>query len=83
MVIVFGLLYGQNMTSASLVSNLLDPFGFTGSEASFYMLPMLFSGLIGSIVIGMFIDKTNKYKCALQTVTLMLAISCSVAVFSL
>ena len=46
------------------------------------MLPLLFSGLIGTIAIGMFLDQTNKYKFALQTITAMLAIVCSMVAYS-
>ena len=73
LIIAFGLVLGQNFTIGSLVSNLLDPFGLNGSQASFTMLPLLFCGLIGALSSGIFVDKTKKYKCALQTVTMGIA----------
>ena len=61
LIIAFGLVYGQLLTNATLISNLLDPFGFTASEASFTLLPGPFSGIFGAITIGKFIDRTKKY----------------------
>ena len=61
LIIAFGVLYGQFVTSASLISNLLDPFGFTGSDASFMLLPLLFAGVVGALTMGAVIDRTNKH----------------------
>ena len=83
LIIAFGLVYGTIITCGSLISNLLDPFGFTGSEAAFLRLPLLFTGLIGAVSMGFFLDKTNRYRCALPSVTALIALFMSMALFTL
>ena len=82
LVIVIGLVHGELFTLRMMISNLTDPFGVSGSDASLTMLPLLFFSVIGAICIGLYVDATNKYKFALQTVTAMIALSWSMVVFS-
>ena len=45
------------------------------------MLLLLLAGVFGAIIIGAFIDKTHKYKCAMKSVTAMIAF-CTVMVIA-
>lgn len=44
------------------MSNVFDPFGYTPSELAVIALIMLVAGVIGSIIVGVFVDKTGWYK---------------------
>ena len=73
--IALALPFGSFTAIGNLVSNLFDPFGYTSSELSFICLQLLLAGVVGAVVIGALMDKTRKYKLAMQLITFTITIS--------
>ena len=53
------------------MSNLFDPFGFTPAQLSTLALLMLGSGIVGAVLVGVFIDKTSLYKSTMHFILFM------------
>ena len=60
--LAFGLIFGSYVGFANLVSNLLDPFGLEPQDIARIGMGLLFSGIIGAVATGLFVDRTGKYK---------------------
>ena len=73
--IALALPFGSFTAIGNLVSNLFDPFGYSSSELSFICLQLLLAGVVGAVVIGALMDKTRKYKLAMQLITFTITIS--------
>ena len=69
--ISFALPFGAFLAIGALMSNLFDPFGFGPGELSTLALLMLGSGILGAVLTGVFIDKTNKYKSTMHFLLFM------------
>ena len=65
----FSLTFGSYIAFSNVISNLMDPFGLTPRTLAFIAIGLLVSGIIGSVLAGIYVDKTGKYK---STVLLML-----------
>lgn len=60
--ISFSLMFGFYVSYGNLISLLFTPFGFSPSEIANLGLYLLVSGLVGAILTGIWIDRTNTYK---------------------
>ncbi len=60
--------YGTVISLGSLSNLLFKPYGFTDIQIGICAVVMLIMGVIGSILISLYIKKTNNYKFALRTV---------------
>ena len=81
--IALALPFGSYIAIGTLVSNLFDPYGYSSSELSFICLELLMAGVLGAILIGAFIDRTLKYKCAMTTITFIITFATIMVIVSL
>lgn len=58
----FTMLYGIYTSLGAVVASITQPFGYTGSDNAIFGAIFIFSGVLGSFVLGVFLDKTAKYK---------------------
>lgn len=58
----YALTYGIYCTVGSTISNLLHPFGFSPSEISIAGGSCMLSGVIGALLIGLYVDHTSLYR---------------------
>ena len=75
--ISFALPFGSVLAIGALMSNLLDPFGYSPAELSTLALLMLGSGVVGAVLAGALIDRTGLYK-TLSHIILFLTMFCGV-----
>lgn len=61
MIISFNMFYGVYTCLGAIINNLVEPFGYTPIDTSIFGATMIFCGLVGSIVMSHFMDKTKKY----------------------
>ena len=69
LVIAVALPFGTFNSIQILISNLFEPFGYSSSDIAFITLKLLLAGITGAILIGIIIDKTQKYKLSMNTIT--------------
>lgn len=62
LIVAFSLPFGSFQAIGTLMSNLFDPYGYSPTELAFIALDMLFFGVLGTICVGKWIDKTGLYK---------------------
>lgn len=60
--------YGYYTAMGALMSNILQPFGYTSLQCSIMGVCFLLSGLIGSFFFSYLLDKTKKFKMLLQII---------------
>ncbi|PRP75011.1 hypothetical protein PROFUN_07404 [Planoprotostelium fungivorum] len=65
--IEFGFGLGAFNTLATLVNNLMEPYGYTNDQSSAVGACVVVLGLVGSGVAGVILDKTKRYKLVLLT----------------
>ncbi len=75
LVISFSLLYGTYNSFAAVVSSLTFPFGYSPADNGMFGAVFICSGVLGTVIIGKVIDKTEKYKIATIGISLLAAIS--------
>jgi len=78
-----GLVYGCFNSQAVIMNMVLKPFGYTDFDNGLVGAVLIVFGLAGSIVISMFISKTQKYKFWLGICTLGYIISVILMIFLL
>lgn len=81
--LAFALPFGSYIAIGTLVSNLFDPYGYTPDELSWICLMLLLSGVLGAVLVGAFIDRTQKYKHTMHVITAGIAISLSMVIVTL
>ena len=57
----FALVYGVYCGIGAVMSNLLNPYGYTGTDIATAGGASLLSGVIGALVVGVYLDYTAKY----------------------
>lgn len=65
LLITFLMVIGAFNTLATIVSYLCSVWQYTDSEASLFGAMFIVGGIIGSIVFGIFVEKTQKYKVSI------------------
>ena len=63
--LVFTLIYSVYTCLATVISPISTPYGFSGTDASLMGVSFIISGVIGSFLISIFLDK---YKCFLKSI---------------
>ena len=58
----FALMFGYYVSFGNLISLLFTPFGFAPSKIADLGLYLLLAGLVGAVVIGIWVDRTATYK---------------------
>ena len=66
-IISTGFLWGAYNTLATIIQPIFQPFNFTASDTGNFGALTLIFGLIGSIVFGLYVDKTKRYKYTVVT----------------
>jgi hypothetical protein len=61
MVLCFNMLYGIYTCLGAIINNLVFPFGYTSTATSIFGATFICSGIIGSMIFSLYVDKTNKY----------------------
>ena len=74
LLIAYALPSGSFLAVGGLMSNIMDPFGFLPSEIAFICLGLLFSGVLGAVLIGFFLDKTKLYKCSMGSTAFIITV---------
>lgn len=69
MCISFNCLYSIYTCLGAIISNLLDPFGYSSTDAAIIGITFIFCGLIGSFICSYLMDKTKKYLLIFRIIT--------------
>ena len=80
LLIAYAFPFGSFLAVGSLLSNVFDPLGFTASEVAYSSLGLLLCGVIGALVFGAILDKTQKFKITMLTLTFMMAVVTSILI---
>jgi len=60
-----------------------SPYGYTSTDNSIFGAIFILSGVIGSFIFGMILDKTAKFKLILNIICIVACISVLVSIFTL
>jgi len=66
LVFAFALPFGSFQAIGTLMSNLFDPYGYSPTELAYIALDMLFFGVLGTVLMGKWLDKTKLYKLTMN-----------------
>ena len=72
----FALIYGVYCGIGSTMSNLLNPFGFSPTQISIAGGSCLSAGVVGALMVGVFLDYTQLYRLTHLTISFMTLFSC-------
>ena len=64
--ISFALEYGNSIALGAVVSSLTKPYGYHPSDNAIFGVTYIVAGVIGSVIIGILLDKYRKYKLTVQ-----------------
>jgi ABC-type thiamin/hydroxymethylpyrimidine transport system permease subunit len=64
--ISFGLIYAIYGTFGFVMSNLMEPFGYTPTVIALIAMVVVLSGTVAAVLTGRFLDKTNKYHFSMK-----------------
>ena len=81
--ISFTFLYGIYTSIGSVVSQLTAPFGYSSTDNALFGAIFIFTGVIGSFIYGMILDRTAKYKLMLTIISISAVISISLTMITL
>ncbi|KAL0088589.1 major facilitator superfamily domain-containing protein [Phycomyces blakesleeanus] len=65
--ITFGIACGLFSTVTSLMTQIVTPYGVSVDDAGFLGAAFIIAGIVGAVVVGLFVDKTMKHKLVLKT----------------
>ena len=71
LVLTFGLIFGTVNTYGTVIGIMTAPFGFTDTDSSYFGAVFIIGGILGSGVMGGFVEVTKKYKIALMIISLV------------
>jgi hypothetical protein len=60
--ISFALMFGYYVALSNLLSNFFAPFGFSASEIAELGLYLLGSGVVGAVLVSLWVDRTGTYR---------------------
>ena len=83
LVLGYATLYGTVTAVGTVINSLTKPFGYTIENNSLFGAIFIVSGILGSIVIGVFLDKTHKFKLVMISVSLSAVALMSSLLFTL
>jgi len=64
-VVCFGFIFGTVNTYGTVIGIMTKPIGYTDADASTFGVFFILGGLVGSGLLGAFVEITRKYKCAM------------------
>jgi sugar phosphate permease len=79
----FNFLYGIYTALGAVVSSITKPYGYTSTDNAMFGATFIFAGVLSSFVIGVILDKTNKYKLILNILCVSSMITIVLAMFTL
>lgn len=79
----FTTLYGIYTSLGSVVSSITEPYGYTSVDNSIFGAIFILSGVVGSFIYGMILDRTNRYLLVLRVITISSFLSIIGAMFTL
>lgn len=68
LLLTFSLMYGVYSSFGAILSNLFDPYDYSGSDISMIGAVFIIFGLIGSFIFGIILDKYAKYLLVLRII---------------
>lgn len=71
MVVCYGFVYGTELAIGAIISSLTSHYHYSGKANSLFGALFLGSGMIGSLVIGILLDKFQKYKLSFVIICFM------------
>lgn len=74
LLLVFGQIQGGQNTLAYVLDYVLTSFHYSSDDTSYFGAVFIGGGVVGSIFVGIFLQKTNSYKIA----TIIICISSSI-----
>lgn len=79
----YATLYGTVTAVGAVINSLTKPFDYTIQNNSLFGAVFIISGILGSIVSGIFLDKTHKFKLVMISVSLAAVILMIIILFTL
>jgi FLVCR family feline leukemia virus subgroup C receptor-related protein len=83
LVLGYATLYGTVTAVGAIINSLTKPFEYTSKDNSLFGAIFIISGILGSIVSGVFLDKTHKFKLTLIVVSISALILMTCNLFTL
>ncbi|ORZ03421.1 major facilitator superfamily domain-containing protein [Syncephalastrum racemosum] len=65
--ITFGVLCGLFTTVSSVMAQITRPYNISDDEAGYISAGLVVAGIVGAVVMGIFLDKTKRYMLVLRT----------------
>jgi len=81
--VAYAIVYGVYCAIGTTMSNLLNPFGYTPTQISIAGGSTLLAGVIGALLIGVFLDHTSLYRKTHMMISLMTFASLVLSVVAL
>ena len=79
----YAFMYGVYCATGSTMSNIMNPFGYTPTDISIIGGCCLATGIVGALLVGVFLDCTNWYRKTHTNISLMMIIATSLVLFLL
>lgn len=79
----YALGYGAYCTIGGTISNLLNPFGYSPGEISIAGGSCMLTGVLGALVVGVFVDQTSLYRKTHLFLSFMILVSVVLFYFTL
>ena len=83
LVLGYATLYGTVTAVGTVINSLTKPYNYTIENNSLFGAVFIVSGILGSIVIGVFLDKTHKFKLVMISVSISAVILLTLLLFTL
>lgn len=79
----FTTLYGVYTSLGAVVAAVTRPYNYTGVDNAIFGVVFIFCGVFGSFVLSVLLDKTQKYKLMITTISIAACIFISLSFFTL
>lgn len=83
LVLGYASLYGTVTAVGAVINSLTKPFDYTIQNNSLFGAIFIISGILGSIVSGVFLDKTHKFKLVMISVSIAAVLLMTTVLFTL
>ena len=81
--LTFGCLYANTHSIGAIISSLTEPYGYTGKNNALFGGIFIISGIIGSVIAGVVLDKLKKFKFIVLMITVVSVIGTGLAFLTL
>jgi len=83
LVLSYGSLYGTVLAIGAIISSLTEQYSYSGKDNSIFGGVFIGSGMIGSLAVGILLDKFRKYKLSVVIIAVMSFVLISTTYYSL